>query len=112
MKFEKIIDGLTKYINANLYPTMNDWQKLIAVDVVGRAIKKSAELYGTLQVNPFVRALGYIDSEGNVDIEGIVGRIKEYAREKGKIETNIPFMPAWKFTEQDIDEIYRTIIGG
>ena len=112
MKFEKIIDGLTKYINANLYPTMNDWQKLIAVDVVSRAIKKSSELFATLQSNPFVRALGYIDSEGNVDIEGIASRVKEFAREKGKIEINIPLMPAWKFTETDIDEIYRTIIGG
>jgi hypothetical protein len=111
MKFEKIIDGLARYIKNHLYPTMNDWQKLIAVDVVDRAIKKAEALRVWAESNTFIRALGYIDSEGNVDLDGIVSRVKEFARERGKIKINIPFMPAWKFTEQDIDEIHKTIIG-
>ena len=74
-------------------------------------IKKAEALRAWAESNAFIRALGYIDSEGNVDLDGIVSRVKEFAREKGKIEINIPFMPAWKFTEQDIDEIHKTIIG-
>ena len=112
MKMNRVIDGFVRFIDANIYPTMNDWQKAIAADVVGRMISKAEAIGTVLTENAFVRALGYADSEGNIDIEGIFAKLKEYVSSKGKLEIKLPLMPSYKFYPEDIDSLYRTIIGG
>ena len=109
MKLDKVIDGATKYISAKLYPTMVDWQKLIAVDVVSRLVDRA----DTLATNSTIRALGYIDGSGDVDIENVLRRIKSYIGENGgRWKIKLPLMPTFTFTEDDVDELYEFICKG
>lgn len=112
MNIDKVIDGLVKYFNAKMLPAMNDWQKILAIDVVGRTIKQTVSIREKIAENTFLRALGYIDSEGNVDVDGIAAYLKSYIKERGLIEIKIPFMPVYKVSESDIDDIYKVIMKG
>ena len=38
VEFNRVIDGLTRYMNNNLFSNMNDWQEVIARVAVGRII--------------------------------------------------------------------------
>lgn len=108
MKVNNIVDGLVKYINKNLYPTMTDWQKILAADIVSRAIKKAENIENTLANNAFIQALGYIDAEGNVEIESTIETIKQYINNNGgKWKLKIPLMPEYAFSSEDIDIIYN-----
>jgi hypothetical protein len=110
MKLDKVIDGAAKYIADKLYPTMVDWQKLIAVDVVTRAINYCESNDPKIQSNSFVRALGYMDGEGNVDLDNVIISLKNFIAEKGgKWKIKIPLMPVFVFTESDVDELYQYI---
>lgn len=111
MTINKVIDGLARYINENIYPAMNGWQKMIAADVVGRAIQRIDKIAPIITENTFIRALGYVDSEGNIDIEGLMSKLKEYVSQKGKVEIKIPLMPVYKITAEDIDVLRRTLGG-
>lgn len=110
MKLNKVVDGMAKYIAEKLYPTMVDWQKLIAVDIVTRAINYSKQNGEALSSNSIIRALGYVDSEENVDIENIINRLKSFIADKGgKWKIKLPLMPAFTFTEKDVEELYEFI---
>lgn len=111
MNTEKIINGLVAYIKSDLYPAMNEWQKLIAADVVSRALKRTNEIKTILENNSFAVALGYIDTEGNVDVDGIMTSLKNHVAEKGKVEISLPFMPIYRLTAEDIEKLHRTIKG-
>lgn len=111
MTVNKLIDGLVRYIDENIYSAMNDWQKMIAADVVSRAMQRADKIAPIITENTFIRALGYVDSEGNVDVDGVLKKLKEYISQKGKLEIKIPLMPIYRFTPEDIDVLRRTIGG-
>lgn len=111
MTVQNIVNGIIKYIKHNLYPTMTEWQKVFAADVISRAMKRISNLEDMVTGNTFVQALGYIDSEGNVDIENTVDIIKQYIDENGgKWKLKLPLMPEYTFSSDDIDVIYNYIL--
>ena len=110
MKIEEIVNGAAKYIADKIYPTMNDWQRIIAVDVVTRAINYAESSKETLMSNALVRALGYVDVNGDVDIENVLIRLKSSIREKGgKWKVKFPLMPTYTFAESDVDDLFNYI---
>lgn len=112
MKIDGVMDGLVCYVRKELYPAMNEWQKVIAADVVSRCINRAEILKAYLENNTYARALGYIDSENNIDIDGIMARLKDYINEKGKITVQLPLMPEFTFYGDDIDALHRMIKEG
>ena len=112
VEFNRVIDGLTRYLNSNLFAKMNDWQEVLARIAVGRIIGNPEALKQSLQANPFVRTFAVMDSEGNVDLEPIMRDLKKEIERKGKITFEIPMFGKISFVASDIDEIYREITGG
>lgn len=110
MKFEEIVNGAAKYVADKLYPTMVDWQRVIAIDVVTRAINYAETSKETLMSNALVRALGYVDVDGEIDIENILIRLKGFIKDKGgKWRVKLPLMPAFTFVESDVDDLFNYI---
>ena len=63
MKIEKILDGLSKYIEANMFPTMVNWQRIAGKNGYCRA-KKKPEIIG--KIMPALNFLEYAnESQGN-----------------------------------------------
>ena len=112
MEFNRVIDGLTRYLNNNLFSKMNDWQEVLARIAVGRIIGNPEALKQSLAANGIVRTFAIMDSEGNVDLEPIMRDLKREVERKGKLSFDIPMFGKISFLPQDIDEIYREITGG
>lgn len=110
MKFEKVIDGIVKYINIEVYSGMNDWQEVLARIAVSRFVSNSEKFKTVLMENTFIKTFGILDNEGNVDIEGLANDLKKQIEAKGKITIPLSIFGNFTFTAQDVDKLYQTII--
>ena len=110
MEFERVIKGITKYLNNEIYAGMNDWQEMLARIAVSRMIGNTNNLKNTLINNPFVRTFPIIDENGDVDIEGLLEDIKSQLNEKGKITFSLPMFGNFTFTPADVEKLHREIM--
>ena len=112
VEFNRVIDGLIRYLNNNLFAKMNDWQEVLARIAVGRIIGNPEALKQSLMANGIVRTFAVMDSEGNVDLENLAIDLKREIERKGKISVEVPMLGKMSFVASDVDEIYREITGG
>lgn len=112
VEFERVIDGLARYINGHVYSGMNDWQEILARMAVGRIIGNPAELKKNLMNNGIVKTFAVMDSEGNVDLEPLMKDFKKEIERKGEVTFEIPLFGKMSFVPADVDDIYREITGG
>lgn len=108
--FERVIDGISNYIDSNIYSGMNDLQEFIARIVVGRIIENSAEIKSALANNGVIRTFGFINSEGMVDVDRLVSDIKKEISRKGELHISIPMFGKLKFVPEDVDVLHRFIL--
>ena len=110
-EFEKVIDGMSKYINDEIYAGMNDLQEFAARVMVGRIISNQENVKNSLINNGFIRTFGIIDEEGMVDVDSLATDIKREVGRKEKITLNIPMFGKMTFKPSDVDVLYKTITG-
>lgn len=110
-KFEDIIHGISKYINDEIYPGMNDWQELFARVAVGRFLDNETALKETIVNNGFIKTFGIMDTEGMFEIDALMHDIKKEISKKGKMEFHIPMFGKLIFKPEDVDVLYKTITG-
>ena len=67
----KVIDGISKYIDSEMYSGMNDLQEFAARVLIGRVITNKDNVKEYLVNNGFIRTFGIIDGDGMVDVEGL-----------------------------------------
>ena len=84
IEFEKVIEGISRYINKEIYPSMNDWQEVLARIAAGRFLSNTDALKATLQNNGFVQTFGIINSDGTVNIDELLSDVKREISNKGK----------------------------
>ena len=109
--FNVVVDGISRYIDKEIYSGMNDVQEFIARVFIGRFISNEETVKNSLINNGFVRTFGIIDHEGKVDVDSLAKDIKREISRKGKISFSIPMFGEMTFTPSDVDELYRTITG-
>ena len=112
MTFERVISGINKYINAEIYSTMNDWQEILARIAIGRMLGNTDHLKQSLVSNGFLRTFALMDENGNVDIETLARDLKAQIAAKGKMTISLPLMPALTFKPEDVDTLHRYIMEG
>lgn len=112
MEYNKVINGIVKYIDREIVPNMNEWQEVVARIAMSRFVNNSNVLKDSLTHNSFVRTFAIIDETGNVDVEGLANDLKEQIRKKGKIEFTLPIFGTFKFVESDIDKLRMIIMEG
>jgi hypothetical protein len=110
-EFEKVIDGLSKYINDEIYAGMNDLQEFAARVMVGRIINNRENVKEMLINNGFIRTFGIVDAEGMVDVESLANDIKKEIARKEKITFNVPMFGRMTFKPSDVDMLYKDITG-
>lgn len=111
MNFDRVVNGIMKYMDREIFANMNDWQEMLARIAVARLLGNTEQLKASIMSNPFVRTFAIVDENGNVDVDGLHRDIKEQVRAKGKLEFTIPMFGTFRFTEADIDRLYSTIKG-
>ncbi len=111
-KFEKVVDGIAKYIDSEIYSGMNDVQELMARIVIGRLIDNENTIKSSLVNNGIIRTFGFVDSEGMVDVDGLRSDLKKEIERKGKLTISIPMFGKLTFVPEDVDVLYRYITEG
>lgn len=110
--FERVMDGIIKYIDAEITGGMNEWQELIARIAIGRVAENAESVKTAIINNGIVRTFGIIDADGMVDVDTLVVDIKREISRKEKLTVKIPMFGAITFKPEDVDTIHRYINGG
>jgi hypothetical protein len=108
-KFEKVVDGLTRYIDSEVITGMNDFQEFIARIAIGRVINNEKTIKDALANNGIIRTFGFIDSDGMVDVDVLMRDIKSAMNKRGKLDITIPMFGKMTFHPEDVDVIHRYI---
>lgn len=109
MEFERVLNGILKYMDKEVYSRMNGWQEVAARIAVARVMRNSENLKKSLCENPFLRSFAISDENGTIDVDGLYADLKEQVVSKGKIEITVPLFGTFKFSPSDIDNLYSTI---
>lgn len=112
MDFDRVIDGIVRYLNREILKGMNQWQDMMARIAMSRILANRKMLRDALINAPFLQTIGIIDSRGMVDVEGLANDLKAQIREKGKLTITLPLFGNFTFVESDVDELYRAIMEG
>lgn len=108
----KVIDGISKYIDSEIYSGMNDIQEFAARVVIGRLINNKEQVKDYFVNNGFIRTFGFVDGDGMVDVGSLMTDIKKEIERKEKITLSIPMFGKFTFKPSDVDNLYRHITGG
>ena len=111
MKFDRVLNGIAKYMDREIYSGMNDWQEIAARMFVARVLN-NPNLETMLMNNPYIRTFAIVDSDGNVDVDGLYRDLRALVQQKGKVEISLPIFGKYTFHENDVDNLYNCIMGG
>ena len=90
----QIVNGLTRYIQQEILPKMEDDRALKILFSVGvNAIKANDKLIDKYLNNDIIRALIDDDGSGNYDVERLMDWIKESVEEYGAFPVTVPPIP-------------------
>lgn len=111
MHIDKIVDGIVKYAERTIVPTMNGIQEG-AFYALAELIKDNhgmvEEIVGK---NFFLRSMIKLDKEGNINLEQLAPAVRRgisRTREK-KISFKMPGYGPITLNEQDVNELLDTI---
>ena len=111
MDFERVLNGVVRYFDREIYSNMNNWQEFMARLAVSR-ILGNKNLENLLRNNPYIKTFAIMDESGNVDIDGLYRDMKSVIQSKGRLEFELPMFGKFTFTENDVDCLYNCIVGG
>ena len=111
MKFDKVVDGIVRYINTEIYSGMSEWQEMLARVAVARVIENTDSLRQQLTKNSFLKTFSFINEEGDVDIDRLATDVKKQIEQRERLEVTIPIFGRFVFTPDDVDKICATIKG-
>jgi hypothetical protein len=111
MEFEKVINGIVKYFNKEIYVGMNDWQEVLARMAVSRLLSDTDSLKQKLANNAYIKTFDIMDNAGNVDVESLYIDLKKQIEAKGKVTITLPVFGSFTFTPPDVDKLYQSIVG-
>jgi hypothetical protein len=109
MSFEKVIQGILKYLDREIYPTMSDWQSVLSRLAVARLVNNKDKLKEFLKTNPIMQTFSIIDSSGSIDIDRICAELKEQISVAEKIRIDTKILGAYTFYPDDVDKLMAYI---
>ena len=110
VKFEKVIDGINRFIDKEIYSNLNDAQEIMVRLVIGRLNNNTEGIKSMLMTNGFAKTLCLVDSEGNVEIDQLLQDIRREIERKGSLEFSIPLVGKIKFVATDVDVLKDLIM--
>lgn len=108
--YNKVINGITKYIDTEIVDKISGWQKWIVGGAMGIALSNTTNVFNQIKNNEFIKMLGVIDKNDKIDVDKIYAEIKKQAK-KSAITFNAPIIGVLTLNEQDVNKIYEFIKG-
>ena len=110
VRFEKVIDGINRFIDKEIYSNLNDAQEIMVRLIIGRLNNNTDGIKEMLMTNGFARTLCLVDSEGNVEIDQLLQDVRREIERKGSLEFSIPLIGKIKFVATDVDVLKDLIM--
>ena len=117
VSLNQIEHGVGRWVDAELIPmlpTGGQYDNLKRIGVAAGAvylIRKGRATLSALQSSAFLKALGAIDDNGDIDIEGVKEVLGEKIPETG-IKVTVPLLGEVTFYRRDLESVYAYIMGG
>ena len=112
MTFEKVLNGVTRYFNNEIFCKMSDWQEILARIALARLFGNSENVKASLTENAFLRTFAIIDEDGDIDVDGLMRDLKAQVDSKGKLTISVPMFGNFSFTSADVEKLHRMITEG
>lgn len=112
MKFDAVVQGIIRYLDAEIYSGMSDWQEMAARIAVSRILGNKDALRDTVVNNTFLQTYGIVSQDGMIDVDGLAKDIKQQIAAKGKLEVALPLFGRFTFYEADVDRLVEHIKRG
>lgn len=106
MELSRVLAGLEKYIDNEIYNGMNENQQTIYLLAVGALKENAMDVLGS---NAILRSMLSISRDGDVDLDRLHKLLQVAVRKKGKMTLNIPMFGKMTFNEADISNMIQTI---
>ena len=104
---DKIQKGLTAYIDTEIAPTLEGWEKIGFCTASALILRNLPATFDQLRNNQFVQMLGVIDDKGNIDIDSLRDAVAQYLKEE---HIDIPIIKRrMRVTGADLDKLYNMI---
>jgi hypothetical protein len=108
----QVQNGLVKYIDSEITPKIEGWQKWVFGATMGVSLSKITTIFNSLKNNTFIKMLEVVDDNDNIDIDTIYQEFRKQAQ-KGAITFNVPIINLpLTLNVTDVDKIYQCIKGG
>lgn len=105
----KVVNGITRYIDNELLNKIEGWQKWAFGIVAGLAIKNANQVFDNLKSNKMVEVLNIINEEDKINIEEIY-KLAIHEAKKGSINVMIPTIGTVNFDDTDVTKLYNYIV--
>lgn len=112
MNFDTVLQGILRFLDAEIYKGMSDWQEMAARIAVSRMVANKDGMRAALLGNPFLQTYGIISADGMIDVDGLARDIKQQIAAKGKLEISLPLFGRFTFYESDVDRLVDHIKRG
>lgn len=108
---KQIENGVASFLDMELMPNLpqNGIQKVMAGTAISLIIKRSGNIVREFTNNSFIKMLGIMDEEGNMDIDILRSELKANMPELG-VTMDLPLIGTLTFHKQDVDTLYNHIV--
>lgn len=100
--------GLSRFIDNDMLPLLNGWQKWGFGTIAGLSLAKLANIFNELKSKPFVAALGIVDQNNMIDIDLLYKEVHKIAQQS-PVTIDVPMIGSLTLNVQDIEKLYRYI---
>lgn len=111
VNLQQVVNGITQFLDNEMLPHMTGWQKWTFGVVASLALNRAVPIFNEIKNKPIVKALQVISADDNIDIDTLYRELHKQAQ-KGAITVEIPGAGAFTFKVDDVENLYRYIIGG
>ena len=106
--YKQAIDGIARYIDAEIVPKMDGLQRWIFGTGAGIAMRKADEIFHQFKDHQLLKALDLVKGE-DINIELIYEELIKQANQSA-VKIEIPLLGTLSLNKDDIEKMYRIIM--
>lgn len=110
VEMARIRDGVLEYATERVMPKLSPARQFVAGTALGLVAARADALTRALAENELVKASGLVTENGMVDLDTVYDAALNQMKRQKTLPIDIPMMGRMTFNEEDLAELYRTIV--
>lgn len=110
MKFEHVVERLSKYVEHEVLPTMTNLQKIGILTFIGMIKKSPAAYKKKIMDDPLFKWLIIEDDNGEIEVDGMLCGLRDAVSKEGHAIIDSKMFGRMIFKPSDIEKLRHYII--